>query len=94
MNLVLRGTTQCQVSMPRTPLVTFPEKVSLEMVSKEGLGLWAVLWATATSHPTVLSVPSLTYQDAILTRPPQHHSSPGHGRGPKFMDTGMTAQKK
>lgn len=53
--------------MPRTPLVTFQEKVSPEMVSKDGLGLWAVLWATATSLTPVLSVPSLRCQDAIPT---------------------------
>lgn len=81
--------------VPRTPLVIFQKKMSLEMASKEGCDLQAILWAHChLSHPSVLSVPSLRCQDSMLTSVPRHHSSPGHGYGPKFMDTGTTAQKK
>lgn len=44
--------------MPRTPLIIFQKKMSLEMASKEGCDLQDILWAHChLSHPIVLSCP-------------------------------------
>lgn len=48
---------------------------------------------TATSHPTVISVPSLRLQNSVLTWAPQCRSNPGPGPGPKFTGPGTPARK-
>lgn len=70
MNLVLCGAAQCQVC-PRPFSSPSRRKMSPEMVSKEGLGLRAIL--SADRHlpdPAALSVPSLGCQNSILTWAP------------------------
>lgn len=44
--------------VPRTPLIIFQKKMSMEMASKEGCDLQDILWAHChLSHPIVLSCP-------------------------------------
>lgn len=74
MDLVLHGEAQCQAGPG--PLSSPSRRKFPEVVSKKELGLRDILWATAASHPTVLSVPSLRFQDQVLMgAPPRHPSS-------------------
>lgn len=84
MDLVLRGEAQCQAGPG--PLLSPSRRKFPEVVSKKELGSRDILWATAASHPAVLGVPSLRFQDQVLTGAPRWR--------PEFVDTGMTAQRK